>query len=386
MECDASTRDPETPADSPRGLEHTESKQSRRAIRLAAVALERYGIGDAGIELLRLGFMQVFRMVSPSRGQFVLRMYNVPNVSGKAPRDPQSFTDTGLRSPEVLRSQLLWLRELGRETDLIVPEPIPARGGLLLGYVAFEELTPRRELLRRVWKRGRDTYHPDRPGRHYMLLRWVPGIQKTSDIATEDLSLAGAYAARLHRYAEKHPFPEEHPLPKWDWNWPFGDSKTIWTRGEDFYSEREMNIFEAAAHRVREDLRTRGEDRHVFGVVHRDLKLENFVFQGGDVGTIDFDMCGRGYYLFDLYMMLTSLGIHNRDRYEPLRDALLKGYEHERPLPAGYDLHLKTFAAMQTVAAVNRQLALLGSTARGFRGPAFFSNAVNRLERTLEDE
>jgi Ser/Thr protein kinase RdoA (MazF antagonist) len=113
---------------------------------------------------------------------------------------------------------------------------------------------------------------------------------KTSDIATEDLSLAGAYTARLHRYAEQHPFPEEHPLPKWDWNWPFGDSKTIWTRGEDFYSEREMNIFEAAAHRVREDLRTLGEDRDVFGVVHRDLKLENFVFQGGDVGAVDFDM------------------------------------------------------------------------------------------------
>ncbi len=382
MECDASTREPETPADSPRGGPET-TERELRAIRLAAIALERYGIGDARIELLRLGFIQVFRVVSPSRGQFILRMYDVPDVNKEAPHDdPQNLTDVRLRSPEVLRSQLLWLLELGRETDLIVPEPIPVRGGSLLGYVAFEELSPRRRLLRRVWKRHRDTYHPNHPGRHCVLLRWIPGVQKTKDIQTKDLSLAGAYIARLHRHAAQNSVPGEHPLPRWDWNWPFGDSKAIWTKGEEFYSE--MKVFETAASRIREDLRTLGEDRNVFGIIHRDLKLENFVFGEESVSAIDFEMCGRGYYLFDLQVAHRSLSIHHRDRHERLWDALLQGYERERPLPAGPDLHFKTFAAMQTVAAVNRQLALLGSATRGSRGPAFLSNAVNRLERTLE--
>lgn len=362
--------------------------REQRALQLAGLAVERYGLPDARVCLLRQGFKQVFRVTSPTGGEFTLRMYSSPPAAdGPRTRDDRSRTDVDLRRPQTIRAQLEWLSSLRRDTGLLVPEPVSTADGSPVGYVSFRDLPLGRRVLRRVSRRYKDVYRPDHPGRHSVLLRWVPGERK-EDLAPADLLSVGSFVARLHDHAEGYPVAEASSLPRWDWRWPFGESAPVWREGEAFYSPGEMAVFEAASQRVAEDLRTLGEGRDVFGTIHRDLQPDNLVFHGARVGALDFDLCGLGHYLLDLSTLAVSLRVHYADRHEALQDALLEGYAKDRPLPPDYRRYLRTFSAMLATASINRALVLLASGAppgQSGRGPHFLSNQVKRVDRLLEE-
>jgi Ser/Thr protein kinase RdoA (MazF antagonist) len=273
------------------------------------------------------------------------------------PDDPRLRTTVKLRSLETLRKQLTWLSVLGRETDLLVPEPVFLPDGSLVGHVSVEGVPERR---------------------HCTLVRWVPGRHKREDLTPADLSLVGSYLAGLHDHAERYRVPGPSALPRWDWLWPFGESAPLWSKGEVFYSAEQMVVFEEAAQRVRRDLEELGYGNEVFGLVHRDLNLNNLVFGDGTVGAIDFDLCGLGHYLLDIATVLAGLRPLHADRIERLREALLEGYEREHRLPSGYREYFETFAVMRRVAAVNRNLELLSSadTRHEARGYRFLQNTV----------
>lgn len=328
----------------------TGEARRRQVTGLAGVTLGRqYGLRDARIRLLRdKGPRHIFRVEHPTGGKFVLRMYDPPHA--------------GL--PNTRRSQVLWLQDLRRETQLLLPEPMLTVDGSPLGYVPASE--------------------PNHSDRYCVLLRWVPGRPKTEDLSPADLSLVGSFVARMHHHAEQYSVPRESTFRRWDWHWPFGKSAPLWSKGEAFYSPGEMEVYEAAARRVRLDLERLGEGDDVFGLIHRDLNLENLVFHDGAVGAIDFDLSGWGYYLFDLYKVRMGLKKHRGDDDAPLLSTLLEGYERDRPLPEEPQKYFETFTMMLRVSAVNRQLAALHREATPLReGPHLLSNTVKWLERLL---
>lgn len=361
---------------------------------LAGLALGRYGLRDARLRPLSHGFKEVFLVESPTRGRFVLRTYGVPpKVGEEEGSDPRYRTGPGLRSPETIEEQLLWLSALKRETDLTVPEPVPLPDGSLVGEVSFADLPPLRALLRRVSARHRELYRPDHPPRHFALLRWVPGEPK-EDPTDDDLWRVGRLAAGLHDHAEDYRPPDPSALPRWDWGWPFGASAQLWREGEAFYSAGEMAVFEEVSRRVRENLDGLGHGSGVFGLIHRDLTLDNLLFGGpggaSPVAVTDFDQCGLGHYLFDLVVVLRTLRARwRRAGYAPeleegrIREPLLAGYESVRNLPPNHERLLGAFDAMQKVAAVNRTLELRASpvAAHQARGDKFLRQSVVWLTR-----
>ncbi len=347
---------------------------------LVEIALERYGLSGARLHRLRQGFARVFRVVSSTGGEFCLRMYDLPGGGGEhAPRSDAALLapPPGRPSPEQLREQLFWLRALARETPLLVPEPVPAVDGALMAYVPSEGAAK-----------------PHQRGRHCVLLRWVPGTHKRDELSPANVSVVGSYVAGLHNHAQRYALPEPSALPRYDWQWPFGGSVPLWRWGEQFYSAKEMAVFEAAAQRVDEDLQQLGYGRDAFGPIHRDLQLSNIVFDGERVSAIDFDSCGLGHYLLDLAVLLHVLRVNiprvqRPDRFWRMREALLEGYERERPLPEGYQRHLMTFHAMRHVARVNREFRALGSEANRHlaRGDRLLRTAVTWLQSNyLENE
>lgn len=340
--------------------QHTDSAQEiqlQSARKLAEIALERFDLPDARLYVLRQeGFVQVVRVVSPSKGEFSLRMYRAAPPDQTVVRsDTEMRTGVRLRSTETLDAQLLWLSALGRETDLLVPEPVPMTAGSLLDYVSYPGY--------------RDAYYPEHRGRYCTLLRWVPGAHKREQLSSADLSLLGAYVARLHNHAEHYHVLRETTLPRWGWHWTFGQRAHLWREGRAFCSTSEMAVLEQTAQRVREDLECLGYGANVYGIIHRDLHFGNILFQGRRlfrsrrVGTIDYDTCGLGHYLLDLTVPLDTLRRNHADRFETLQEALLGGYERERTLPEGYQGYIKTFRAMRKVAAINKELRALISRA-----------------------
>lgn len=307
-------------------------------------ALEQYGLQNARFTLLKEGVNQrklFFYVESPTRGRFILRMYK-PS-----------------RRSENLLPELLWLQAL-HDHELPVPEPVPAADGSLISEVSFEGASkPRR----------------------CTLLRWLPGSSKiaTGMLSPEDLVLAGSCIARLHRNFERHGVPKGSVFPYvWDWEWVFGEAAPLWNEGRNVYSGSELEVFHATAERVRWDLQELGKGRNVFGVIHRDLHLNNFLFHKGEAYVIDFETCGWGYYLFDLAVTLSSLEGCVEDR-APMRTALLEGYQRERPLPEGYWRHLEAFMAMRIVQRVNLALSWQNPSRREW-GPRILPGSVEGLK------
>ena len=313
----------------------------------AEAALAQYGLRDARVDLLKEGRDQrklVFRVESPIRGRFLLRVYKLS------------------RHSENLVPELLWLQALQREMPLSVAEPIPAADGSLVSYASPE------------W-----TSEP----RRCVLLRWLPGGREKADMTPANLSLAGSHVARLHRYCEQHGVPEGLVFPHvWDWNWVFGETVPLWNeKGKSVYSRNELDVFRAAAERVRQDLQELGKDRNVFGIIHRDLHLNNILFHDGTAYVIDFEVCGWGYYLFDVAVTLSSLEGHEA----PLQVAFLEGYQRERPLPEEHWRYLETFMAMRLVQRLNMVLRWKDPTRRRW-GPRVLSSSVEWLEEFATSE
>ncbi|MCE2441376.1 MAG: phosphotransferase [Candidatus Latescibacteria bacterium] len=84
-----------------------------------------------------------------------------------------------------------------------------------------------------------------------------------------------------------------------------------------------------------------GETSSVFGLIHGDLHQMNYVFLKGEARALDFDDCGRGYFLGDIGATLGPLV--SRKDFASLRAAFLRGYRSVRPLDAGHERMLTAF-------------------------------------------
>ena len=188
--------------------------------------------------------------------------------------------------------------------------------------------------------------------------------------------------ARLHEHAASYRPPDTSALPRWDWHWCFGGSAPVWDLRERFYAAAEMDAFREASRLVRCDLDRLGYGGTMFGMVHRDLTLQNLLFQDGNVGATDFDLCVLAHYPFDLAVVLRAFRRRYAGRPEQLRGSFLEGYGRVCALPDAQMESLAAFDAMQKVAVVNRTLELSASadTRIQARGEPFLRGAVRWLE------
>jgi Ser/Thr protein kinase RdoA (MazF antagonist) len=311
-------------------------KPLEQATQLARAALRRYELPSFVLRSLKEERnKQIFRVSSPERGNFLLRMHVPPSVE---PRVEETGPGPIIRSEAGLRSQMLWLLDLRRTMRVPVPEPVPMVDGSLAGTVSLGSV-------------------PE--SRNFVLLRWVPGELKRDALSSAEVLSFGTYIARLHRHAEQYAAPEGFVRPQWNWEHLFGTASLLWSRGEVVFSEEEMEALRVTAERVRQELQTTGVAREAFGMIHRDLHPGNLLYHEGVLYAIDFDHCGWGYYLYDLAMPYSQLAPYGKRRAD-MREALLDGYQRERSLPGGYQERLKVFVAMRRATAIHSALGGLG--------------------------
>jgi Ser/Thr protein kinase RdoA (MazF antagonist) len=100
------------------------------------------------------------------------------------------------------------------------------------------------------------------------------------------------------------------------------------------------------------------------------------------VGTIDFDRCGLGHYLFALARIRMDLERRYPARYGQMWSAFVEGYERERPLPEDYQRYLTTFGVVRSVREVNREIKRLhrGKNASQKQAEQLLGSLANWLE------
>ena len=294
----------------------TSTGRARRLRRLAEAALDHYdGLDDVQLTLLSNTEHALFRVDVSSASRtdgrrFVLRIYH-----------PDAYDAASVAV------ELAWLAALCRETELVVPEPVPARDGAL-----------------RVSAEAADVPEP----RACALFRWVDGRRLKARLSARALERVGRFVAKLHRHAEQYIPPTGPSGQSWSWERVFGDGSVVGPASTDpLLAPEQRAVFTAVAELLRDAMEELGAAPDVFGLIHADLHSSNYLFLGKEVRAIDFEDCGPGYYLYDLAVTIDELEAELADRAPELRAALLRGYREVRPLSERHEALLDLFVAMR---------------------------------------
>jgi Ser/Thr protein kinase RdoA (MazF antagonist) len=314
--------------------------QVGRLRRLATAALTAYDLGPARLALLSHQDATIFRVDTERGDRYTLRIYN-----------PAFFAPASVEPP------LAWLAALGRDTDLLVPAPIPARDGRLLVESTVAGV-------------------PD--ARLCVLSRWVGGRFRNRSLVPAHLEAVGRVMARLHCHAETFT-PPSTTRPTWEWDWEFGD-RSVFASGPDAVpmDDADRAILLAVEAPLRVATAQLGTGPGVCGIIHADFHQWNYLFLGDQVGIIDFGDCGHGYYLYDMAQAVLNLSETRSPDVPALRAALLAGYRQVRRLPAEEEGLLDLFVAARFVDLLN-WMGHLDSPQMRERAPRLAATAARRV-------
>ncbi len=141
------------------------SARAAQQRRIAAEALQAFGLADASYQLIKLGTTTTLRVVPRTGQPCVLRLQRLSRM-------PLGVVESALR----------WLIDIRQHTPLLVPAPIPATNGELA--VLLPAVTNREPQLA-------------------TLFAWLPGRQKRYP-TPRDAELIGASLAILHGFSSSY--------------------------------------------------------------------------------------------------------------------------------------------------------------------------------------
>jgi Ser/Thr protein kinase RdoA (MazF antagonist) len=327
--------------------ESSKAGQVRRLRQLALSALERHDVDVRRVKLLVHVENTTFQ-VDGADGRFVLRI-NRPRRHSLA----------------VVRSELMWLEALRRDTDLVVPDPVRNRSGDLVTTTGApgvpEEL---------------DT----------VLFRWVSGRFPGRSVAVSTIEKLGAFTARLHLHAEGWTPPKAFIRNDVEW----GTKRAPGEMAQEFdgalatatrVTAAQLRTFRAAREVVEPRMKALGKGKQCYGLLHSDLHLANALFERGEARAIDFDDCGFGHFMNDCGITLWYL--QGRPNFAELREAYLRGYRGVRELPKREEDLLESFQAARTLFMCSWFARRTDHPGLRKAAPRFWTRSARDLKRFL---
>ena len=268
---------------------------------LALAALGDWDLAVTNLVPLKVRENAVFRVDLADGGRAVVRVHR-----------------RGYHTDEELESEFAWLRALAA-AGIAVPRVIPSRRGRDFEVVATSAAGPRQ----------------------IDLFEWIEGSQLGSvetginghgAAVASQYHTIGAIAARIHNQAASWQRPAGFRRHAWDARGLIGE-QPLWGRFWELaaLSPGQKSLIERARQAIADGLAAYAAGPDRYGLIHADLVPENLLIDGNRVRVIDFDDAGFGWHLFELATSLYF--ITGNSLYPTARDALIRGYRSERPLP-----------------------------------------------------
>lgn len=311
----------------------------RRLRKLAIEALKDYDLEVVSLRLLTNEFNGIFRVDTVSGGRYILRISR-PNEH---------------ELNEIL-SEMMWLAALGRDTDLMVPEPLETSKGELVTTIEV----------------------PGVPEpRHCVIFGWVAGRDLSEQLIPQNLHKAGAFTALLHEHGENFQPSEEFSINRYNSVFPFGDPVVVFDEEiGDVISDDQRALFTRGVEivqRVIDELHAGDQNP---GVIHADLHQWNLRIFRGRMGAIDFEDLMWGYPLQDI--AITFYYLQGREDYTNLHEAYMLGYQTRRDWPEQYPGQMDVMIAGRGLDLLNYVLQDKDPEWRE-QAPAFIARNEKRL-------
>lgn len=275
--------------------ELTSRGRAMRLRKLALAALEGYDLKVTDVRLLSNDFNGIFRVDTADGQRHILRV----------------CLPEGGHSLREIRSEMMWLAALRRETALGVPQPLTTQEGEWVTTLEVDGV----------------------PGpRHCVVFGWVPGPDLAEKLTLENVRKLGDLAAQLHEHAATFAPPEGFWLKTADGIFPFGEPVVLFDEAyRSFLLPGRLETFLQALQRAEAAIELLYTDRTGLRVIHNDLHHWNVKVYRDKLYAVGFEDLMWGFPVQDIAITLYYFQGH--EAYPVLREAFTQGYASRSPWP-----------------------------------------------------
>ncbi len=276
-----------------------------------------HGLEQGKASLINLSENHTFRIDIMDNPKYIIRVHR-PNY----------------QTLEAIKSELLWLLALKRDTDLRLVTPIAGVDN---------------QFVQQIKKRN---------GQKLLAVCFAfeNGREADNEQDEELFSHLGRFAAICHKHVENWQLPKNFTRPIWDEN-NILDEDGLWGnwRIAPKVNGEIREILEILDKRLRRDLREYGKHKDRFGLIHADMRLANILIDEGEPRLIDFDDCGFGWFAYDFGAAISFF--EDSDKIPQLKNKWLSAYRKIRPFSELDEKMLDTLIMLRRLAL----LAWIGS-------------------------
>ena len=289
--------------------------------RAAWKALDHFPVQAEGMELVDHSENVTFRVaVCDAETDFVLRLHR-----------------PGYSSLEELESERVWTRAL-KATGMAVPDSLETRQGGHYTLVDIPHAGERRYA-------GMTTWHEGIPLSDYLESHPVGAERERI------FNRFGEIVATFHNQSTCWTPPTGFVRRRLGIDELLGETP-FWGRFWEHpaLTEAERKRLLRARDRACTVLSAYGENPDNFSLIHADFTPENIIYDGDDLGIIDFDDAAYGWHVYDIASVLIEC--RNARDFEALQAALLHGYLEHRSLAKRDIEMLPTFLLIRGMAII----------------------------------
>ncbi|WHX50927.1 phosphotransferase [Paenibacillus woosongensis] len=261
--------------------EETRKSLLSRARNVALSAIQQYEVEWNCIRFIHLSDTVTYKIETDTMGNYLLRIHS-----------------ERVNKEEIL-SELVFLNELRKVKDLVVPEGIQSRCGSYILECETEE-----------------GYRKP----YVTLMRWVEGEHWNSEFTDSHVYNIGAMIGRIHKASASLETPVDFVRPHWGSDSFRQEVAKLELYYSRFLPDESWKRYQKAVDKIIHQFDRMQRDARNYGLIHADLHFGNVVFNNGLPCPIDFGRCGYGYYLYDLAGALLELNPQHRR-------LLIQGYE-----------------------------------------------------------
>lgn len=330
---------------------------------------------DANATLLNFTENATFKLTSKGMPTMVMRVHRLDFATIKS-----------------IKTELTWLEYLSDNTNLSLDTPQPSLKNNYVEEIVTSELEEKRFVDCFSYQKGKSPVDSsdgnDDIGnliakiekiplkitvpvfRFAAVLQQATCKWKKTGLSIEDRALyqkIGKIAATMHKLAIQWKEPSFYDRMEWDFKGTFGKEWNnfygVSYRNRDWLSESDIESIDASVELMKKRLEIYGKGKERYGMIHSDLRTANLLQDGNQLTVLDFDDCGKGWYMYDIASSV-ALMEHRGDLSEVVNE-LLKGYESIRTIENEDRREVWTFIMMRRIGMLQSLLYRLGAVIPG---------------------
>ena len=265
----------------------------------------------------------------------------------------------GYHRPEEIASELQWMEELSRDTDIALPRVLRGRDGAALQSLSL----------------------PDGHNYFCSVISFLNGDMLDVATGTELCTAVeelGEITAKLHIQSMTR--SGENRLERFSWDiHNFFDEDGIWGSWRNYpgLDNVDRQVLLTCQGMITAALEKFGRTPEHYGLIHADLHFCNVLREKGKNQIFDFDDCGYGFYLYDLGCTLVTCS----SNLKHLIRCWLRGYERVRLLNTEEKSLLPMFVLLRRIVRLGWLASHWDSDTRKSVDPDYLPVTVNMARR-----